>query len=118
METIMDIDKLTYKDIKEILAAFGDMQKPVEPSHFFDIGEKYLIRTVTMIVIGKLEGVGSTELLLSSACWVAETDRFSASLKTGNLIEVEPFIDDIIVGRGSIIDMTRWAHELPNKQKP
>lgn len=110
----MNLDDLTIKDAKELAAMFGAKTEKGSP---FKIGEQYLIRTVTMIVLGKLDKVFDGELVMSSASWVADTGRFYDALKTGKLNEVEPFTDDVIVGRGSIIDATVWAHKLPREQK-
>lgn len=81
------------------------------------IGEKYLIRTVTMIQVGRLVTVTGNELVLKDASWVADTGRFHTALATGELKEVEPFIDDVIVSRGAVVDATKWRHELPISQK-
>lgn len=85
----------------------------------YTIGDNYLIRTVTMITVGKLEQITDKEFLLSSASWVADTGRFHDTLKNGfpDGAEIEPFQDDVIVGRGALVDMTKWRHELPNKQQ-
>ena len=110
----MSIDNLTVKDARELAGLFGGN---VSKAHPYEIGKSYLIRTVTMIVLGKLESVYETELVLSSASWVADTGRFYDALKTGKLNEVEPFIDDAIVGRSALIDATIWQHKLPRDQK-
>jgi len=82
------------------------------------IGENYLIRTVTMILTGKLLSVGSQELVLEKAAWIADTGRFMQAVKTGSFSEVEPYGDNpVIVGRGSVIDATIVGFELPDKQK-
>jgi len=81
------------------------------------IGKNYLIRTVTMIQIGRLLKVTDKELLLKDACWVADTGRFNKALSNGTLNEVEMFNMPIIVGRGAIIDATEWIHELPKISK-
>ena len=107
-------DSLTLGEIRELMGLFGT--KPPQNSPFI-IGENYLIRTVTMMLLGRLESVGSTELVLSSAVWVADSGRFYDALKNGKLDEVEPFINDVIVGRGSIVDATIWTHKLPKEQK-
>ena len=111
----MNIDNLTFGEIKEIssLVKGGDVSK----AHPFKVGENYLIRTVTMILVGRLEAVHDTEFVLSSASWIADTGRFYDALKTGSLDEVEPFTDDVIVGRGSLIDATIWTNALPKEQK-
>lgn len=110
-----NIDDLTLKQIREIsnLVKGGDISKP----HPFKVGKNYLIRTVTMILVGRLEAVHDTELVLSSASWIADTGRFHDALKTGSVAEVEPFTEDVIVGRGSLIDATIWTNALPKEQK-
>lgn len=112
----MNIDDLTIKEAKELACLFGNKATDccTKP---YKIGENYLIRTVTMIQVGRLEWVGDKELVLSSASWVADTGRFHDALKTGKLNEVEPFVDDVIIGRGSIIDASVWTHKLPKEQK-
>lgn len=81
------------------------------------IGNNYLIRTVTMIQLGTLKAVTDKELLLSDACWVADTGRFHEALESGSLNEIEMFQRDVIVGRGSIIDATEWLSNLPKSSK-
>ena len=87
--------------------------------HPFQIGKNYFIRTVTMILVGRLEEVFENELVLSTAAWVADTGRFADCLKKGEsaINDIEPFPNDIIVGRNSIIDVTLWDHDLLTKQK-
>lgn len=112
----MNIDDLTIKDAKQLASLFGSNAPASQ--HPFEIGENYLIRTVTMIDIGRLEWVGDKELVLSSAAWVAETDRWADCLREGKLKEVEPFPDgEVIIGRGSIIDAVIWTKKLPREQK-
>jgi hypothetical protein len=81
------------------------------------IGEAYLIRTVTYFLVGRLTWVGTTELVLLDAAWVADTGRFATALATGRFSEVEPFSGPVIVGRSAIIDATAWPHVLPLAQK-
>lgn len=110
-----NINDLTYAQIKELRREIGGCNSP-QQDHPWKIGENYLIRTVTMIQVGRLESVGEHELLLSSAAWVADTGRFYDALKTGKLNEVEPFLNDVIVGRSSICDASIWTHKLPREQ--
>ena len=81
------------------------------------IGKAYLIRTVTLYVVGRLAEVHPQELLLTDAAWIADTGRFADALVTGRLNEVEPFPGPVILGRGSIVDATAWTHVLPLEQK-
>ena len=83
----------------------------------WEIGKKYLVRTVTYHLIGRLVNVDNNELLFDSASWLASSGRFNEALRTGNLSEVEPFVKPVIVGRGSLIDATEWDHVLPTKVK-
>jgi len=72
------------------------------------IGEKYQIRTVTMTLTGELIFIGDKELLLKDAAWIADTGRFSEALEDQTKYsEVEPFKENVIVGRGSIVDATK-----------
>jgi len=127
-EKIMNEDDLTYGQIKQAVSVLKNLaltpysdtvesgNSPVN-SHPFKVGESYLIRTVTMIQVGRLEAVYEQELILSSASWVADTGRFYDALKEGKLSEVEPFQNDVVIGRGAIVDLTIWTHKLPTEQK-
>ncbi len=108
----ININDLTIGQLKE-LSLFN--QKGNE--HPFEIGKTYFIRTVTMNHIGILKKVYDNELVLSDCSWIADSGRFHDALKSGNLNEIEPFIDDVIIGRNSIIDMTHYRHEVPKCQK-
>lgn len=112
---MLDINKLTLGEIKEIAALIGN-NTPKEESHF-QVGKQYFIRTVTMHLVGKLISVNHKELLLQDASWVADSGRFHIALKNGELSEVEPFSNDVIVGRDAIIDATVWEHVLPQRAK-
>jgi len=83
----------------------------------WQIGKSYLLRTVTYHIVGKLIHVDDKELVFDEASWVASSGVWSNALKTGQLSEVEPFEDSVIVGRGALIDATIWKHDLPTKKK-
>lgn len=110
----MNADDLTLKEIRELMALFGGGSKNHQP---FTIGKAYLIRTVTHIDIGIVKEVGDKELVLSECSWIADTGRFHDALKTGELNEVEPYVNDVILGRGAIIDATEWEKPIPRSQK-
>lgn len=114
----MNIDELTIKQARELANLFGNKTESSR-AHPFQVGNAYLVRTVTMIILGKLEVVFDNELLLSQASWIADTGRFSEALSGGEdkLKEIEPFPNDVIIGRNSIIDATVWEHKLPTEQK-
>lgn len=113
----MNIDDMKVGEVKQLAAMFGGGQADVlQP---FTIGKAYLIRTVTHIDIGIVEAVGDKEIVMSQVSWISSTGRFHDALMTGKLDEVEPYPDgeQVILGRGSIIDATAWNHELPRNQK-
>ena len=86
-------------------------------SGVWEIGENYLIRTVTMIDTGRLVMVTEHELVLEDAAWIADSGRFADALQSAEFNEVEPFPDgQVIVGRGAIIDAVKIS-KLPRVQK-
>jgi len=112
-----NIENLTYKELKEIANLFSN--KTSSKNHPFQIGKNYFIRTVTMILVGKLEEVYDNELVLSTPAWIPDTGRFMNCIRDGekSINEIEPFSDNIIIGRGSIVDATVWNHDLLINQK-
>ena len=82
----------------------------------FIIGRAYLIRTVTYHLLGKIDKVSGNFLVLSDACWVADSGRFSKAIKEGELNEVE-FVGDAIVSIPSIVDAFPWIHKVPKETK-
>lgn len=109
----MNIDDLTIGELKSLQSLIGGGES-LQP---FKIGKAYLIRTVTHIDIGIVEAVGDKELVLSSASWIADTGRFHQCVSEGKLDEVEPYVNEVILGRGAIIDATEWTHGVPKDQK-
>ena len=93
----------------------GDVQSPIR------VGQKVLIRAVTMYYTGEIVGVTDQEILIAKAAWIADTGRFSQALAKGAsaLNEIEPYPDDAVVsvGRGAVIDVVTWTHELPTEVK-
>lgn len=100
--------------LKMLLTDSGPQESEPIPC-FWKVGESYFIRTVTMHCLGKLKAVLPEELLLEQASWVADSGRFHECLRTGKLSEVEPFVNDVILNRSSIIDATIWQHVLPKE---
>lgn len=87
--------------------------------HPYKVGENYFIRTVTFHYTGKLKEVYPLELVLSDAAWIPDDGRFADALKTGVFNEVEPYPieEDVIIGRGALIDATVLNAPLPKDQK-
>jgi len=85
------------------------------------VGQNYIIRTVTMMHVGKLFAVYPTELVMVQDSWIADAGRWHLCLRDGieAINDIEPFNpeDAVIIGRGSVIDATIWRHALPKDTK-
>lgn len=102
----MNIDELTVGQAKELASLFT-LGKNTSQSAF-EVGEVYLIRTVTMIDTGRVVEVNDNEVVLEDAAWIADTGRFADALRSAEFNEVEPFPDGkVIIGRGSIVDAVK-----------
>lgn len=110
----MNIDELTVKEIKHIQSLLKNGATTGESP--YNIGQSYLIRTVTLYYTGRVKRVTPKEIILEDAAWIADTGRFSDALKTGILNEVEP-MGEVIIGRGSVVDAVKWMHALPKDKK-
>jgi hypothetical protein len=81
----------------------------------FAVGETILIRTVTMIQLGRVVSITDDSFVLEDGGWVADTGRFGAMLEQGTLNEFEKAPSWILVARGAIVDVYPWTHPLPAK---
>ena len=90
---------------------------PSSKKHSFQIGKAYLVRTVTLYYTGLLKAITESDLVLESAAWIPDTGRFYNCLKESKIQECEPFVNDVIISRGAIIDATIWSGSLPADQK-
>ena len=84
--------------------------------HSYEIGGKYLIRTVTMMYTGEVMSITANDLVLKDAAWIADSGRYSDALNKGALNEVEPYPHMVIITRQSIVDAAPWNHALPREQ--
>lgn len=82
----------------------------------FEIGEAYLIRTVTYHVLGRVKAIKGYFLVLDEASWVADSGRFSVAFEKGELKEVE-FIGRAIVSMAAIVDAYPWSKNCPKETK-
>ena len=116
----MNINELTIGQVKEITNLFGDKNES-KKTYPFQIGKNYFIRTVTFFYVGKLKAVYDDVLVLSEASWVADTGRFHNALKSGlesqSSSEIEPFVNDVLISRGALVDATVYDFDLPKTQK-
>ena len=115
-----DLNKMSFSELeKEVTELKAKKENATtETKGVWIIGKDYVIRTVTMIQVGKLVDVQENELVLENAAWVADTGRWADFLSSGKVNEVEPFPDGrIIVGRHAVIDACLWMHGSLKKQK-
>jgi len=116
-----DLNKLNFEDLKKELETLEKKKKTVtiESKGFYQIGEPYLIRTVTMIYIGRLIKSSNNELVLTEACWVPDTGRWQQACQQGSFDEVEPYPKDaeVIINREAVLDLFKINFELPTEQK-
>jgi hypothetical protein len=114
-----DIESLTLKQIREIQSLLPLSTSPTATLHPYKIGEKVIIRTVTMHYTGRIAGVYPGEIVLEEAAWIADTGQWSKALTEGTLSEVEPYPTHglCIVSRGAIVDVSPWCHDLPRTVK-
>jgi hypothetical protein len=83
------------------------------------VGNKVMIRSVTHYYTGEIVLLLKDEIILKDAAWIADTSLWSDALKSGTLNEVEPYPDGVFVavGRGAVVDVSDWNHDLPRVQK-
>ena len=118
----ININDLTLGQIKEIqnlnYGSGSGIITSCDDSHW-EVGKNYFIRTVTMIQVGQLKKVTDKEIVLIKAAWVADTGRLSdASIKNDfDEVEMFPQDNDVIIGRGAIIDATLYQRDLPTETK-
>ena len=112
----MDIDSLTIgqaKEISRLVGAGAELKK----SHSFQVGQCYLIRTVTMMYTGRVTAITDLDIVLEDSAWIADSGRYHDALAKGTLSEVEPYPDGNGVMIASIVDFAPWDHPLPREQK-
>lgn len=121
---MIDIDKLTLGEVKQIAAAAGcNTRAKVEATPLpFAVGDAILIRTVTMIDVGRVKSIGALRgapfVVLEDGGWIADTGRFSSTLETGSLSEFERCnLPWFLVWLGSGVDTFPWPHPLPKATK-
>jgi len=115
-----DLNNLSFLELEKEVEKLKKHKEEVTTKKVgvWEIGKNYVIRTVTMIQVGRLTEVGEHELVLSDCAWVADAGRWTTFLSEGTVKEVEPFPDgNVVVGRGAIIDACLWKHKLLRHQK-
>ena len=128
--TLPNIDNLTIGEAKQmasLLACFladgntnaaSDSTLKTGQSSAYEIGKKYMFRTVTHIVTGQLLSIHPDGLRVRNAAWVASTGRYMQAVASGNFDEVEPYPAErvVIVNFSAMIDAVELP-KLPSSQK-
>jgi len=117
----MNIDEITIKEAREIAALLqtgnSNQQSTISP---YAVGDSWFFRTVTNYLSGEIKAVGPTEITLKggTVCWIADTGRF-ADFFRGDANEKEPYGngEDVVIGRGSIVDACRLKINIMVVQK-
>ena len=109
--------ELSIAQLRELLGSGPTNQVGQYEPCPFKVGQSYMIRTVTMINLGRVKEIVGAFMVLESAGWVADTGRYHEALSKGTLGEFEPYPDISIVGLGSIVDAQPWLFELPRGAK-
>jgi hypothetical protein len=116
----MKIDELTIGEAKELANMFNKCEAVKADFNPYTVGDTWFIRTVTMHLVGKLKAIGTQELVLEggTVMWVADSGRFTDAIAKGNFTETEVYGDqDVVVGRGAIVDATRMKIQVKVVQK-
>lgn len=116
--------QIELKDLLELITASVTLGSAVksEPKPndqgCWRVGKNYFIRTVTHHHTGELVAVGTFEIVLRNAAWIADDGRLTQALEKSEFNEVEMFPVDslVLIGRGSIIDAVE-INTIPKSQK-
>ena len=112
----INIDDLTLKQIREIASIAGKPCRSARTDTLlpFKAGDAILVRTVTLIDLGRVVAIGRDFITMADGGWVASTGRFNEMLRTGKLDEFERCdLPWFLVGRGAICDVFPWPHTIP-----
>jgi len=116
-----DLNKLSFEDLKKELETLEKQKTKatVKQSGFYQLGEPYMIRTVTMIYTGRLVKASNNELVLTECSWIPDTGRWMSACESGTFDEVEPYPKDaeVIVNREAVLDLFKIDFKLPEEQK-
>ena len=118
----INIEDLTLKQIREITQLAGCRVRSKKKTPLVELpfkpGDAIIVRTVTLIDLGRVIAIGGDFITLTDGGWVADTGRFNEMLKTGTLNEFERSdLPWFVVGRGAICDIHPWPHSIPKESK-
>ena len=116
-----DLNKLNFEDLKKEVETLEKKKKVVtkQTKGFYQLGEPYMIRTITMIYTGRLIKSSDKELVLTECAWIPDTGRWQQACENGNFGEVEPYpkYAEVIINREAVLDLFKVNFKLPTEQK-
>ena len=116
-----DLNKLSFEDLKKEVEILEKNKKKVttETKGFYQLGEPYLIRTITMTYTGRIVKASDKELVITEACWIPDTGRWQQACENGTFDEVEPYPKDaeVILNKEALLDLFKINFKLPTEQK-
>ena len=117
-EPKMNIEELTFKQIRELQSLFGSAPAQPQVPHPLT-GCNVIARTVTMIFTGKLVEVTPTDLVLKDCSWIPQTARYASFVSSGAVQECEPYPDglSVYINRSAMLDLCELKANLPRMQK-
>ena len=80
------------------------------------IGTNIFARTVTYHYTGKVIDIVGDFFKLETSGWVADSGRFSETIKNGSINEFE-FIGTMFLNISSCVDIIPWNNALPTETK-
>lgn len=110
----INVSEETLKLIKDQLS--GAVAPAAMESLDEMVGQKWFFRTVTYHLVGRVTKRLGNFLLLEDAAWVADSGRFTNTVKNGTYSEAE-IIGTALVNLDTVTDAFPWAHSLPLVQK-
>ena len=114
-ETILDIDKLTIGEAKQLAAFFGGKTEFNPFSEY--LGKKVFIRSVTHHYTGEVDHlVGSSAAVLTKAAWIADDGNFTNAMASAAFDEIEMYAKPVLINFGAVLDITE-IDALPKDRK-
>lgn len=104
------------KNVEEDVENFvkEQIREAITPPVPFKIGKKYIVRTITMINVGRLTGITGKFITLDDASWIADAGRWEECItKPDGLNISEKFKKPVHINVESIVDVTEWELALP-----
>jgi hypothetical protein len=106
-ETNVNIDSMTFGELKQIAALFGAAQPATCRCPMLAIGKAYLIQTATGFwMTGRVKADNEDHYVLGKAAWIADTGRFHQAVKLSEFNEVELLAADLILTKQAVVMAT------------